>query len=231
MPKKQDPKTTKYGDDNMYESPFDTYIFHPLGLSMVDLAYKLNLTPNQITLLSTIFTLISCYWIVQNKLKMAVVFYLIGYIFDCIDGRLARKYDLGTKEGAAMDLVSDVITNTVLLITLILFKRAYLTPTKYLILFIFFVGLTVCHGFTEAVLSEKKNSNDNFLNIIEKNYGSSKSPLFRLYVYFNKNSYNTYRCFIPKYNERTVHNYIKVLKYFGPGTFIVVMSIIILGLK
>ncbi|VVU94313.1 CDP-alcohol phosphatidyltransferase [seawater metagenome] len=231
MTKKNNNQTTKYGNDYLYESPIDTYLCHPLGLFFVDYAYKLGLSPNQITLLSTIFTLTSCYWIYNNKLKTAVAFYLIGYLFDCIDGRLARKYNLGSKKGAAMDMVSDVITNSVLFITLIVFKRSSLTPIKLSLLLIFFFGITICHGFTEAISSVRKNGSDDFLAPIEKEYGNSTVPLYRLYVQFNKNSYKTYRCMFKEYDDEKIHKYMKFLKYFGPGSFNIIMAFIILGLK
>ena len=37
-------KTMKYGNDDLYESPIDTHIFHPLGLLLVDpLRYRVEL--------------------------------------------------------------------------------------------------------------------------------------------------------------------------------------------
>ncbi len=235
MTKKEDnenkKRTAKYGNDYLYESPIDTYICHPLGLFLVDYVHKLNITPNQITILSTISTIFSCYWIYNNKLKTAVFYYLLGYIFDCIDGRLARKYNLGSKKGAAMDMVSDVITNTILFATLVIFKRSQLTTMKLTLLIVFFVGITVCHGFTEAIASYKKTGDDNFFKKIKEDYGNINAPLYKMYVYFNKNSYDTYKCIIKKYDSEKIHKYMKILKYFGPGTFNLIMSIIILGLK
>ena len=151
MKKPDSGRTSKYGDDELYESPLDTYLFHPMGLALVDPVYKLGLNPNQITILSTIFTFMSCNFILKKKIPLAIAFYITGYILDCIDGRLARKYNMGSLEGAAMDLVSDVITNIVVLIALFLSYFKTLTKSKILLITIFFIGLTICHGFTEAI--------------------------------------------------------------------------------
>jgi hypothetical protein len=224
-------ETQKYGNDEIYESPIDTYIFHPIGLSLVDPIYKLGLTPNQITIISTFFTFISCYLIRENKLKLAVIFYLSGYILDCVDGRLARKYGMGSKIGAALDMVSDVITNTVLLISILYYKKNFIKLNSVFILIICFIGLTICHGFTEAVNNYKKNGSDNFYKNIEKEYSCSNNLIYKLYIMFNKSSYSTYKCIIGDYDSIKIHNYIGILKYFGPGTFNIVYAIIILTLK
>ena len=71
-------------------------------------------------------------------MRIAICFYLLGYIFDCIDGRLARKYDLGSSEGAAMDLVSDVITKHIVLISLFVSFYKSIPKSKILIILIFF---------------------------------------------------------------------------------------------
>ena len=56
---------------------------------------------------------------------LAVVFYLINYIFDCADGNMARKYNMESKLGDTLDKVTDSITH-IIFIVLCYLKNKYL---------------------------------------------------------------------------------------------------------
>ena len=57
-------KEDKYGDDTMYESWADINIFFPIAQSLIDPLYCMGFTPNMVTIMSTLFTFLSIYFLV-----------------------------------------------------------------------------------------------------------------------------------------------------------------------
>ena len=114
--------TQKYGNDELYESPFDTYFFCKIADLLVDPLHCIGLTPNKITTLSLIFSILATRECFLGHKKICVLFYLLNYIFDCIDGKMARKYNMGSLFGMQYDAVSDII-GTLFLIMIIIFKN------------------------------------------------------------------------------------------------------------
>ena len=79
---------SKYGDDNKFEPWSDVNIFFPIATKIVDPLYNLGLTPNMVTILSTVFTLLSIYFLHINKrfedftyLLRLIIFYSY-YMYD-----------------------------------------------------------------------------------------------------------------------------------------------------
>jgi phosphatidylglycerophosphate synthase len=71
-------------------------------------AYKaLGLTPNMVTTLGLICGLLSAYLISQRRLGAAALIFLLSYYFDCVDGKLARRYNMQTKFGDLYDHAAD----------------------------------------------------------------------------------------------------------------------------
>lgn len=79
----------KYGDDRVCMAQFDAYVFHKIGFSLVEIFHSLEMTPNMVTFLSMMSGFYSIYLLYLGKQKEAAIYYLIGYILDCVDGRLA----------------------------------------------------------------------------------------------------------------------------------------------
>ena len=104
----------KYGDDTVYESVADNCLFFPLANKLITPMKEIGLTPNMVTFLSTCCTLLAVYFIYKDNLPYAATAYLIGYLLDCVDGKMARKYNMTSKYGMALDLVSDNVTNLAL---------------------------------------------------------------------------------------------------------------------
>ena len=89
------------------ENPFDNFIYifvHKLA----PIFHKLGLTPNNITFLSFLCTLLVFYFFCKKEYKLAALFWLISYFFDCMDGYMARKYNMVTKNGDYYDHFSDL---------------------------------------------------------------------------------------------------------------------------
>jgi phosphatidylglycerophosphate synthase len=74
-----------------------------------------GLTPNMVTYMSTSLTFLALYYLYVGNEIYACVSYFFGYIFDCVDGKMARKYNMGSKYGMALDLVSDNLSHFILI--------------------------------------------------------------------------------------------------------------------
>ena len=145
---------SKYGDDEKYETWIDNNFFCPIAHKLVDPLYNLGFTPNMVTITSTIFTFLSIYFLHLNKRTHAVLSYLFGYILDCVDGKMARKYLMGSDYGMVLDCTSDNISNLCLLAYLICSRKINLKFAIQLSsIFIFIYLLSITHGLNEAISS------------------------------------------------------------------------------
>jgi phosphatidylglycerophosphate synthase len=100
----------------------DLFIFRPLGHLVVKLVYHTNLTPNQISLLSVMSSLVAgILYAVGTKWSWiaAACFYFFYCVLDCVDGQIARLKGTGTKTGRIVDGVADYAAHFVLYIGLI----------------------------------------------------------------------------------------------------------------
>jgi hypothetical protein len=247
-------KEDKYGNDEIFESWADLNIFAPIAKKMVDPLHDLGMTPNMVTLISSIFTLSSIYFLHIGNKKLAVFSYIFGYLLDCVDGRMARKYNLGSNIGMALDCVSDNISNLILFIY-ILSTRPYNQQTIIFICILFFMSsmLSLSYGLNEAVsayeiaqeLSEEELSeeldtkdiedfSDNFYKrrvnqLKDKKINTCyEQYLYSIFLLINKLSYTSYRSYFPKYDKQKIYEKLKILKHFGPGNYCIIVSIMLL---
>jgi len=100
---------------------------------LVDFLYKINITPNILTIFGLIFVIIGSIFIVLKQFIIAGIFLSIGNILDALDGYLARKYNQATKFGAFLDSVIDRFSDAFPLIAI-----SYLLRNND---FIFFISL------------------------------------------------------------------------------------------
>ncbi len=207
-------KDMKYGDDRYTEPWIDAYVFHPLSDKLSHILYKFGLTPNQVTFLSTISGLYSAYLLYNNKYTQAAIFLMIGHLLDCVDGRLARNYDMGSSFGEAFDSVSDISEHLVFLLVLFIKSKMNLI-LAFIIMIIYFICM-IWHGLCEALKIYKEKGHDNFLK--DKADNGDESMMYKIYLAsVIKPSYLTYRKIMPKYDKKKIYKYLSVVKWFGPG--------------
>jgi phosphatidylglycerophosphate synthase len=65
-------------------------------------------TPNILTTYSLISGILSIYFLKNNNNMYFGIFYFISFIFDCFDGRFARKYKMTSKIGDYYDHGKDI---------------------------------------------------------------------------------------------------------------------------
>lgn len=95
------------------EEILDLAFFRPLSFLLVKLIYPTNITPNQISVVSMLFGLMSGVMFSFGTHKFFVlgaVMILVSNILDCADGQLARLKQNGTKIGRIIDGFIDYVT-------------------------------------------------------------------------------------------------------------------------
>jgi hypothetical protein len=223
-------KEDKYGNDLTYESFADINIFFPIATKLIDPLRNIGLTPNGVTYISTFFTLLSIYFIYLNKYPLAGLSYGLGYLLDCVDGKMARKYNMGTSFGMALDLVSDNISNLILISYLYFVKydkiKLWLIP-----IVIMTIMISLSYGLNEAILSVKTTGNDNFYLKRVNELKNETNPLYKIFLFITETSYRTYKLFFPTYNEEKINKWLHILKHFGPGNYCLFIIFIILYIQ
>ena len=228
----------KYGNDKIYESFADNNIFFPCANILIDPLYNMNLTPNMVTIISTIFTLLTIFFLLHDMKYIAISSFIFGYILDCVDGKMARKYKMGSDLGMALDSVSDVISN--LSIFLFLFYTYELTTTNLLLFIaigIFTYMLTIAYSVNEAISSYNSTKDFNFYKDKYNKLNNKKDAtfiekiLFKLFLYVQKNEYKQFNKVYSKFSEEIVFKSLPYIKEFGPGNYTVLIAIIILLFK
>lgn len=140
---------------------------NPIDNIIIDFATFVNphlhsygVTPNMLTAGSFLFGIIAAAMIYYNKFEFAALVFGIGYIFDCMDGNMARMFDEVTEFGDKFDHYTDVI-QFILLIIVIAINRELSYKFKIILFIIIFAisSVTIVHiGCQEKQYNE--NSND-----------------------------------------------------------------------
>ena len=183
-----------------YECPIDIYIFKLIDAHL-ETFYKIGLTPNMVTTLSIVFGLMAAYAIMQDRLGLAAFCWLIAYYLDCVDGKLARKYQMVSKFGDLYDHIGDLLKLIAVIYALFYSKTEKTTDKQWVFIgIILFLGiLQVIHmGYQECIYDKKEESP--YLNIVRL-----------LFV-----------------NEENAEAIIKYTKYFGCGTWYLCFTVLIL---
>tara|TARA_B100001113_G_C20929722_1_gene543836 strand:+ start:58 stop:801 length:744 start_codon:yes stop_codon:yes gene_type:complete len=185
-----------------------------LGFYLSWIASRLNLTANNITILSFILGLFGIYMLLLGQLFVGLLLINLWYLFDCADGNLARYYKLKSKKGKFLD---EALGEIVLIfmwfsIGVGLYRNPDLSITFFnslnrvdLLIFSAFscicITLKNCISFrftniyNEGKLDEKIVNKDKKVNFLYKyskytwisiiSFGGLQSPLLLLFSYFD----------------------------------------------
>lgn len=93
--------------------------------------------PNMLSLYRLLIFPVILYMALTNRESTFVVLLCISLISDALDGSIARRFNLQTKFGAALDNVADIFTYAMAVLGLFVFKWTEVEPHA-LILYIFF---------------------------------------------------------------------------------------------
>ena len=94
-----------------YECPADIVFIKIADLLLPATISMYWITPNIITLVSFTSRIVSYNFLVGGYGLFFLLFFYMSYIFDCLDGKLARKTGRASDMGDLYDHVSDIITS------------------------------------------------------------------------------------------------------------------------
>lgn len=198
-----------YNSDKIFESWVDNNIFFPIANKLIEPLQKLSFTPNKITIVSTIFTFLSIYFIHKNERLYAVFAYFFVYLFNCIHGKILKKNNTTYNYDMALNFVFNNISNVILLVYLI---NKFGLINKYVLIIIF---MSCIVSINNGLLLQKTIDR----RIHKKDY------IFTLFLYITKLINRLHKLFFKEYN-----NY-PILKEFGPGNYSLLVSIILLFIE
>ena len=186
---------------NDLESPIDNLLYIIIE-QIAPTIHKYGFTPNILTTIGNIFTLLFAHFMFKGNFKIAALFIFIAYIFDCLDGYIARSYNMVTKFGDWYDHISDLIR--ILIIFYVLIKinpKLGLLVVLIIIILIFLSCVYLSHQ--EIFYGQPDISHT--LNILQSiNFGA---------------------------NKKNVKEYLQVTKYFGCGTTHLLITLIVFFYK
>lgn len=106
-----------------YENPLDDQLLL-LCDKLADICIKYNITANQITLVRFYFMFVIYHYLINtNEYIMPIFFSFLFYLFDCLDGHLARKTNSITVLGDLLDHGTDFIF--FIIIVYFIYKNKY----------------------------------------------------------------------------------------------------------
>jgi phosphatidylglycerophosphate synthase len=182
------------------ENPLDNIIINFCDV-IAPFFKKLHFTPNGITTLSLIFGLLSIISLYYGHVVLCVIFYFISYIFDTLDGFMARKYNMVTRFGDIYDHIKDWTVFLLLTIVFIYRNKNKLTGFKwFIIIFIFIIFM-----------------------ITQTLYFACQE------CYYDKMDEIPSMKWITKFisTPAQAEKYLKIIKYYGVGTFVIYIMVII----
>lgn len=199
-----------------FESFSDVNFFYPLARTLLPIFKKLNISPNMITTLSLIAIFNAFLKINKNK-KEAIISYFVGYLLDCADGMMARKYNMGSNFGMAYDMVTDTVSNFFILY--IFLSKDNLPMEMKVMLIVATLFLMLLNGINEAYCCQRDNGHDNFYEHKKEILKNNKSFIINLYLKIEESNYKTFKKFMPKYDEQKIKSYAKKLRLIGAGNY------------
>jgi len=187
----------QYGD-------FISCYYYKIADKIEPVLYFWGVTPNMVTIFRFCLILIAVFLIETGRNQVAAILISISYFLDCVDGHYARKYQMVTIMGDYLDHLADIIGYTIL--TYILINRLWTYPIILLVQFFLTITTTLQTACEEKyVHSWSKQQSSHSLNLIQ-------------------NFCN------PKYNfllSENLETNLLFLKYFGPGTLFLFISMIV----
>ena len=89
-----------------YECPVDNF-FYDMAEKSLPFYKSLNMTPNMLTTLSLIASIIAWLAFRYDYRILAVLFLFISFYYDCVDGLFARTYNMESSFGEIYDHLTD----------------------------------------------------------------------------------------------------------------------------
>lgn len=116
---------------------------------------RFKLSPNQWTLLTIVFVLVTFYFLVKQRFLVSAIFLLVSTFLDLVDGSVARVTGKVTKLGAYLDTIADRYVEGIIVFGLLFCKLpTFILPFNYW-LFLYFFGALMT-TYVKAAAKEKE---------------------------------------------------------------------------
>ena len=133
------------------ENPFDN-VFINFATWINPYLRRVGVTPNMITYVSAIFGITVALLLYNGWYVTAGIFFLTSYILDCMDGNMARMYNMVTDYGDKLDHVTDMIQ---IMCTIIVIVIHPVFTLKVKIIALIVIGLSMFGAFIHIGCQEK----------------------------------------------------------------------------
>lgn len=161
----------KINDD--LENPIDNFLIN-ITTKLNPFYKTLNFTPNILTTLSLITTVIGLYLHSKNYYLLGGLLYFIGYYFDCADGNFARTYNMSSKIGDYYDHITDLFKYGLFIYLL----YSYNLPKNTIIFIVFIISLLIITSLLFLGCQDKiymKNTNNKGSDFFNANLCSDEN--------------------------------------------------------
>jgi phosphatidylglycerophosphate synthase len=183
------------------ENPFDNIFIDIAEWLNTNIFRPLNYTPNMITTMSLFLGIVSVILFHYQYYLLSILFFITAYILDCADGNYARKYNMETSFGDYYDHISDMSKGLFILIAVIIHPIPLRTKQILIFVLAILISLSLVHlGCQEGIYNPDKHDKYDSLSNLKYLCGNTESSL----------------------------KYIQYTRYFGTGTLIVYMCLLII---
>lgn len=177
--------------ESEFENPVDNF-FIAISKVISGPLVNIGITPNMVTTLSFICGLISVYLLYKDKYLLSGSLFILGYFFDCMDGYIARKYNMISKFGDLYDHYTDIIVNIALLIVFMCKKMDIKLKVILFVLIFIFIFCSLTHLGCQEKYYEliEKNSKEGILyNLVKM---CKRKEMIRITRFFGTGSYTIF---------------------------------------
>ena len=139
------------------ENPIDILLYSHID-TQLDFYYKCGFTPNMITTISLIAGLTSVYAVYKDYYIIGAILWAMQHYYDCVDGKLARAYNMVSKFGDLYDHGTDIIKYILLLY--VLYLKIKNKPKKTIIIIVLITIILLFLFFIQASCQEIVSNSD-----------------------------------------------------------------------
>ncbi len=164
---------SRYSEISQFRKSFDVvtnWVHYPIATYLCALLSFTGISPNQITSLAIIFELSAIYFILtsfESNMILIVVLLQLGWIFDLMDGMLARFKKMGfyhpdnpSNKGYYLDAVSDHILKFMIIGALgYQLSRSHELGWEIVMLALIIHGITQTGHTLRGMINKQKNGN------------------------------------------------------------------------
>ena len=186
--------------DIKYQNPIDNVLID-IAESLNPIFKDIGFNANGITMISILFKILFLYCLHKKLYMYSIIYYIIQYFFDTMDGNFARKYNQTSDFGDKLDHISDSLT--IIFAVIIIIKNKNIIFKNKIIIFIINIIFLIIMNIQ--------------LGCQEKIYNSNS----------NKESMLTPLEFLCKDKNKLL----PITKYFGSGTYTMIICLSILYIK